>query len=336
MTMTAIAAIEHEIGATGLLSIRIREGSAHLRAVEGTAVRVHDANGTAEASFEIDRGVGSLALRSGGSRGDGYRRGHSAVLVVEVPIRATVVVESASGDLLADGLLGDQRYRTASGDVTLRDVAGRLAVEVVSGDVDATVVDDAALSVRTVSGDIALRAATILLLRASTTSGDLRIAGRLTGDGPFAIETVSGDSTLALAGDVRVETHTVAGDIRSDLDTRVDGGPGRRVLIVGGGGPTLTVRSMSGDVRLVRPTAVMRPATPPLPEEPGSPEVPDMPYASDIPHGQDPARMAEAPTDAIEAARLSILQALERGELDVAEAGDRLEALDGPEVSTDA
>ena len=58
-------------------------------------------------------------------------------LDIEVPVGATaVIVEGSSADLAAIGLRGEQRYRTASGDIELHGVGGRLAIEAVSGDVD--------------------------------------------------------------------------------------------------------------------------------------------------------------------------------------------------------
>ena len=163
------------------------------------------------------------------------------------------MIEAASGDIEADGLLGDQRYRTASGDVTLRAVSGKIDLEAVSGDVDITAIGTADVVARTVSGDLALRAATLSSVLATTTSGDVKIAGLLAGPGPFSIETVSGDALLAPAGDVRVEMTSVTGDLSSEFE-----GPsvsrGRRSLEIGRSGPAVTFRSMSGDLRVVQPT----------------------------------------------------------------------------------
>lgn len=313
MTAPTMVALEHEIGASGLLVIRARGSAVRLRAVDGGTARIH--GDPPVDAMDIDHATGSLSIRAGrgGIVDNGRRRWGPPDLTVDVPIRATVVVETASGSITVDGLLGDQRYRTASGDIELREVAGRLSIEAMSGDVKATIVDDVEVTARTVSGDLALRAATIGSLKASTTSGDVRLAGRLAGPGPFSIETVSGDSLLALAGDIRIELQTVAGDIRSEIEATSEGGRGRRIVTVGTTGPTLRMRSMSGDVRLVRPSAVTRPAPvgPVLGGEPA-----------------DAADAAETEADA-DAARLAILRALERGDIGVAEATSRLEAIDG-------
>ena len=313
MTTSTGSVIEHRIGAEGLLAIRIRDGEVRLRATDGEVARVRDVNDhDLNDMLAINTGEGSLSLRSG--RGfefvigpiSGRRGGRSEPeLEIELPRRASVVIEAASGTIEVDGLLGDQRYRTASGDVTLRAVSGKINVEAVSGDVNVTATGTADVVARTVSGDLALRAATLASLVATSTSGDLKIAGLLSGPGPFSMDTVSGDALLAPAGDVQVEMTSVTGDLSSEFD-----GPsvsrGRRSLTIGRSGPAVTFRSMSGDLRVVRPVAV---SASPAPEPP-------MP----------PANAAIAA--AYEAARLRILRALERGEIDVAEAGRRLETLD--------
>jgi len=189
--------------------------------------------------------------------------------------------------------------------------------------------------IRTVSGDVEIRAATVRSLTVSTTSGDLKLAGHLAGPGPFAIETVSGDGLLAPAGDVRIEMTTLSGDLSSNIGDRVQGGRGHRSLSVGTGGPSLTFRSMSGDLRVVRPSAVPSPsradrkAPPPAP--PAAPQAPEPSpaVATDEPIPMPaPAAQNGAIAAAYDAARLRILLSLERGEIDVAEAGRRFEALD--------
>jgi len=349
MTVATGSSLEHEIGADGLLAIRLRDGDVHLRAVDGGTVRVRDVNGRSlDGMFAVEAAAGSLSLKAGrgleiivGPRS--IRRGagrHVPELEVEAPRGATVVLEAASGDVEVDGLLGDQRYRTASGDVVLRAVSGRLSVEVVSGDVEVSATGEAQVTVRSVSGDVAVRAATLSALQVTTTSGDLKVAGRLSGPGPFAIETVSGDGLLAPAGDVRIEMTSLTGDLASELDGEQVSDRGRRILTVGSNGPLVTFRSMSGDLHVVRPmpvsTGVPEPLRPPI-----APRAADAPLAL----AATVAPLAPAPTvapvrpsangaiaAAYDAARLRILQSLERGEIDVAEAGRRLETLDDGDI----
>ena len=348
MSTTVIHTIEHDIGIDGVLEIRIGDGDIRLRGVEGTTVRVTgDPGDDLERQLTVDRGSGSLSIRPGrlGAFGETWHPGRIPDLAIDVPRGATLVVESSSGDISGESFTGEQRYRSASGDIRLRDVTGHLTLEAVSGDVDATLTGEAAISVRTVSGDLALRAATIASLRATTTSGDIHIAGRLDGRGPFSIESLSGDALLALAGDVRVDLQTVAGDLRSEIPGRSESRPGRRSMAIGTGGPTLSVRTMSGDVRIVRASPVSgdEPADPDrladgtrheaprdVPGLDARPTVPGPESPPTVVVSQRPAAGGEVPNlaDAASDARMAILRALERGEIDVAEAGRRLEAVD--------
>ena len=333
MTTTAIgASLEHPLGAEGLLSIRLRNGDVRIRGVDSDRVSIRDADGhDLSAMFAVDLGEGNVSLRS--TRDGG---GSSPVLQIDLPRRATLVVETTSADIEVDGLAGDQRYRTASGEVQLRAVTNRIAVEAVSGDIDVVATGEAEVSVRTVSGDVALRAGTLRSLQATTTSGDLKVAGRLLGPGPFKIMTVSGDMLLAPAGDVRVEMATLSGDLASELDGLTETRRGHRSLRVGSGEPLVEFRSMSGNLSVVRPTAVPARATL------SGPAGPDLSAsASDTPTERLPTRAPanDAIVTAYEDARLRILRSLERGEIDVEEAGIRLESLDrgpgGPAVPTD-
>jgi Toastrack DUF4097/SHOCT-like domain len=333
MTTTAIgASLEHPLGAEGLLSIRLRNGDVRIRGLDSDRVRIRDVNGhDLSGMFAVVLGEGNVSLRS--TRDGG---GSSPDLEIDLPRRATLVVETTSGDIEVDGLVGDQRYRTASGEVRLRAVTNRIAVEAVSGDIDVVATGEAEVSLRTVSGDVALRAGTLRSLQATSTSGDLKVAARLLGPGPFKIVTVSGDMLLAPAGDVRVEMATLSGDLESELDGLTESRRGHRSLLVGSGEPLVEFRSMSGDLRVVRPAAVPAPTTP-AGEAVPDPSAP----ASDTPTERLPtsAPANGAIAAAYEDARLRILRSLERGEIDVEEAGLRLEALDrgpgGPAIATD-
>jgi hypothetical protein len=333
------ASLEHPLGAEGLVSIRLRDGDVRIRGVDSDRVTIRDVDGRdLSGMFAIVLGEGTVSLRS--SRGLDRSRAVGGRLTpdldIELPRRATVVVETASADIEVDGLAGDQRYRTASGEVQLRAVTNRIAVEAVSGDVDVLATGEAEVTMRTVSGDVALRAATLRSVQATTTSGDIKVAGRLLGPGPFRIVTVSGDMLLAPVGDVRVEMATLSGDLASELDGLTESGRGLRSLRVGSGEPLVEFRSMSGDLSIVRPTAVSARTTLSGDAAPDASAPP-----SDAPTERLPATAPAngAIAAAYEDARLRILRSLERGEIDVEEAGLRLEALDrgpgAPDASSD-
>lgn len=332
-TETQDGVLSHRIGPDGLVVLRVHDGTIRLRGVSGEVVTVRAADGGAIEGLEIEPGDRSLSIASrrgfdflgpdflGLGRRDRAGRGRTKDLRLDVPAGAAVLVEGASADVDVRGMHGDQRYRSASGDLVLAEVRGSLTIEAVSGDIEIGTDGPSTITARTVSGDLDLRAGSMAELRATTTSGDLHITGRFDGDGPYAIVTVSGDATLAPLNDVRIEARTITGDIDSELPSRRDDAVGRRALIIGSGGPTITFRSTSGDIRVVAangpsrhtPTEQTVPPAPPAP--PATAARPDVPAAP---------RAATEDDDP----RLAILRALERGDIDVAEAGRRLEELD--------
>jgi hypothetical protein len=309
------ATIEHRIGPTGRLSVKVADWDLVLASSPDDIARVRGADGQAlPDDLEIERGADSLAIRQP-SRfpGDGFVLGAQAGgrrLAIEVPAHAAVNVESASGDIAANGLRGDQHMRTASGDLRLDAAAGDVTAETVSGDISVGVEGSVGLAIKTVSGDVSVEGGRVERVRLATTSGDVRLTSEL-GPGPHAIMTVSGDAILLSNRGLRITAVTVAGDLKSDLPHTSEGGPGRRSLVVGDGATELQFRSVSGDLRVMDPAAA------------GNGRIPAAPR----PTASQPSPVNEP--DATEATRLDILRALERGEIDVAEATNRLATLDG-------
>jgi len=247
---------------------------------------------------------------------------------------------------------GNQRDRTASGDLHLEDASGRIDINAVSGDVLLQLAGSVELGAKTVSGDIRVEGGSLVSVRAQTTSGDIRLDSPLGGRGSHAIETLSGDVTLVAVAGLRVEARTVSGDLTSELPHRSEGRAGRRVIVVGDGAAELAFRSVSGDLRIRgadsaddRRPAVPLPPRPPVPPLAPKPPLPglfdDVSTLSRVDAPADgPAAGGDEPApDALAEERLGILRALESGELNVAAAMGRLAELDGREdasVSTGA
>ncbi|MGZ6313906.1 MAG: DUF4097 family beta strand repeat-containing protein, partial [Candidatus Limnocylindrales bacterium] len=172
-------------------------------------------------------------------------------------------------------------------------------------------------------------------LEIHTMSGDVRVEAPLLA-GTHRVETVSGDAVLVGVDGLTVEASTISGDLATDLPHRISGGPGRRTMVVGDGAAKLAVRSMSGDLDLVhgQPQGGLPglPAAPRLPVAPPAPPPPGRPGRAAPPTPAPPSAAAVA--DPREGGRLRILLELERGEIDVDEAGRRLAKLE-EEVSDD-
>jgi DUF4097 and DUF4098 domain-containing protein YvlB len=327
---TRPASIDHAIGPTGQLTVKVATSDIRLRPSSDDHVHVRSADGgPLPDDVKIETGVNSLSIRQVGrflGVSLSFGEARSVALEVELPTMAEAVVQTASGAVTSTGLHGEQNYRSASGDIRLERAGGRIATETVSGDVTIGVDRTIELSVKSVSGDVAIDGEMIERLRLTTTSGDIRLVSSL-GAGPHAIETLSGDALIATDSGVRIQARTISGDLRSDLPHSSDGMIGRRSLTVGDGAAEMSFRSVSGDLLVVDPAAarIGSPGgsavpTPPIPPT-AIPPMPAMTAAIVTEPVAPPAR----PSDD---RRLEILRALERGEIDIAAATAQLGLLD--------
>jgi hypothetical protein len=305
------AAFEHAIGRRGRLTIRLASAELRLRAGDDDRVIIRTSDGNAFPDrLVIEPVEGGLTIREKDVFGLTFGIGRRTVqLDIQVPAEAELGIDTASGWIETDGLRGEQRFKTTSGEVRLRRASGAIELGVVSGDATIDLDGAASLTVRSVSGDLEVRGGRIDTLRLATTSGDIRVDSELSSGADHSIETLSGDVEVLADGGVRVDARTVSGDLSSDLPHRTEGRMGRRALIVGDGATRLSFRSVSGDLRIHDRSGAM--PTPPT----GHPSAAPMP----------------APPAPADDERMTILRALERGEIDVAAAMARLAELDGDE-----
>lgn len=324
-TFVRTQAIEHKIGSSGRLNLSVTSADVVVRGVEGGEARI-GANFQIRASSEeeadrvfadiqmvVEKRDGVLTVEEPDEHGGltgmvgrllGGRGRIDLDVTVEMPRHGELRLEGVSGDVNVDGLTGEGRYTTVSGDLSMTHMGGELRMNSVSGDV--TVRGDGPLSVRgdTVSGDLSVIAPVINGMRANAVSGDIELEGQLAMGEEYRIDTVSGDFVVGLLGGASFEVRGISTDVSSDLDHRIEGPRDRRRITVGSGGPTVLFNSMSGDLSIRRPRRLDR--TIPLPPPAPTPPPP-------------PARPAPSAED-----QLAILQALERGEIDVDEASRRL------------
>lgn len=331
-TFVRTQSIDHTIGPSGRLTVKLTSGDVTVRAVPGGDVHVRAnyeiraaseeeaSRAFAEGQLQVDGGDGYLNVEepedpsSLGALVGRFLSGREHIELnvnVEMPEAAELRLDVVSSDVNVDGLRGEQRYKTVSGDLTLTRGGGAVRVNSVSGDV--TVRADRHISIRAdgVSGDLHLVAPLIRALRANSVSGDVDVEGQLASGAEHRVDTVSGDVSVGLLGGANFEVRGISSDVVSDLDHRLEGRQDRRRVIVGAGGPDFIFNSMSGDLSIRRPRRLDRLA--PQPPEPPSP----------------PAPPPAAPLTAEE--QLEILQALERGEIDIDEATRRLSGASGDE-----
>jgi DUF4097 and DUF4098 domain-containing protein YvlB len=358
-TLERTETLTHRLGSDGLVTIKAVGGTIRARGIDGEEahvtvvyrIRAHD-QASAERALEtgrvqIERGERWLEIETPERRlstglawlFSGARV--NADISVELPWGSTVRLETISGGIEAVSLTGDQKYRTISGDVRLWSVGGPVDAGTVSGSFMLDKGLDVWLRASTVSGSVRARAEHFRSTSISSTSGGMTIAGAFDPAGQHKADSISGGMDLMPFSGLTVELKSVSGSIRADAQTRVEGGRGNSRAIFGDGLAHMRVSSTSGSLRLSVPpqagsdasTAAgdssfgSAPAAAPSASE-ASAESSEPTATESWTAGTD---TDEAPIELVEDTagsdedELAVLYALERGEIGVDEAADRLE-----------
>jgi hypothetical protein len=170
-------------------------------------------------------------------------------------LKGNVDLESGSGDMKLARLTGDMHFQTGSGNVTGRELAGPLRAKAGSGDI---VVDETAagdVEIRTGSGNITVKGINGGF-HAEAGSGDIH--GQGLPKNLWSVRTGSGNVTLQVpseaAFDVDISSASGSVTMGHPVTTTVQGRVQEsRKSVVGkvrGGGPTISVHTGSGDVRV--------------------------------------------------------------------------------------
>lgn len=197
-------------------------------------------------------------------------------LRVQVPKDSELDVSSVSANVTSAGVLGTQRLKTVSGDITAEIGAADIEVKSVSGSLKLRGKGQPAkLHVSTVSGDLELKhaagdleattvsgEATVELdpahsVRLRSTSGDVTFEGRLVRGADFDAQSVSGDLKVRAGSEdgFEFEAASVTGDISDCFNVEAQRtsqyGPGHKLNgSRGSGGGHVRLKTMSGEIEL--------------------------------------------------------------------------------------
>ncbi|MDQ2805937.1 MAG: DUF4097 domain-containing protein [Chloroflexota bacterium] len=279
-------------------------------------------------------------------------RAGSVPLDIQVPHRCAVTVRTASGDIQVSAVQGNVFIQSAAGDVQLREIEGSVLVKGASSDV-AIARLRGRLGLRTISGDLQVRETELAALSVGTVSGDLTLDAVLYPGADYDFQTVSGDLDLRLPADTKaaVEFETISGDFECRLphQSNRQSRRHRQIAINGGGDLHLRIRTTSGDVQIGGNNAQAAGGPPPAwatapadseasmtrafsPAESAAAQaavVGDTFRVDSDPAPTQRLRAEAAPASPRPSAEMSILEAIERGELTVDEGLRRLAELAG-------
>jgi len=198
-----------------------------------------------------------------------------AQLSIRVPAGSRLDVNTVSADVSVNGVRGEQRLQTVSGEIS-SDIAADVEAKSVSGSVvlrgdnkpavvtvttvsgDAQVLRAAGeIVANSVSGALNLEVDQITRARARTTSGDLQIHGTLKKDARVDAETISGEINLDFKETVNAEfeIESFSGEIDNCFGQKAQTthkyGPGSELNFKqGDGSARVRVQSLSGDIRV--------------------------------------------------------------------------------------
>ena len=266
-------------------------------------------------------------------------------IAVEVPrlIGGRIEVHSANGDVHVEEFTGEIALNTMSGDLHVDRTGGNHTLQSANGDLR---IEGASgrLIARAASGDVRVNSAQIDRFEIQTASGDILVDATLAGDGPFRAQTASGDVRLtvrrpAVRGAEPAATLTflsVSGEAHVATPFR-QAGRGRWQSGAGERGPQIDITTVSGDLNaaIAATESAVAAGSGRTPYQDDMPPAPSMPVApadgsqrEREPVNTDARPDAARPTAPDSAERLAVLEAVERGEIDVEEALRRLDVAD--------
>lgn len=178
------------------------------------------------------------------------KRGKTEEMLQDIPIKVDsnpdhLVIDTTT---MRDGVnvslrirvpreLGNVKLTTTNGSIRMSDISGLIDVETMNG----------SISLDNVTG----------VARAHTTSGSISAEiNSIAQNQPVSFTTTSGSITLEIQSDINanLEASTMSGSIRMDSDFGISvqrSGSSRRASgQIGAGGPTLTVTTVSGSIRI--------------------------------------------------------------------------------------
>lgn len=201
-----------------------------------------------------------------------------STLVVKVPARSSINVNTVSADIEVHSVTGAQRLQSVSANVSTESGAEDVECKTVSGDLrvngngqkgmltlttvsgDATVTRvSGEVNGSTVSGNFTLGLGELTRSRVRLTSGDLSLAAYLPADGRLDVESISGDVRLDFAPPVNTEfdVSSFSGDIETCFGPKAqrtdEYAPGKELRYAEGKGTgRVRVKTLSGDVSLCK------------------------------------------------------------------------------------
>lgn len=207
----------------GRVEIENLKGRIQVSAWDRNEVKVTGTLGDGVEKLEVEGDRGNLSIkvqypeRSGWSRKD---RTGPTTLILHVPLRASLDIESVAAEVHVDGVApAELEIESVSGGIVVAGAPGQANIETVSGNQVLTLNSGGEVSAESVSGDITLRGRLKGELDLETVSGNVQVDSVGESVRRFSANSVSGDigARLGLADGGEIRGETVSGDFRLQL-----------------------------------------------------------------------------------------------------------------------
>lgn len=223
---------------------------------------------------------------------------------IRVPQACSVKINCVSSTATINGLEGEFEVHGVSGEINLANLNGKFDFNSVSGKITAENLEGP-LEMNNVSGKVQITDSQIPKMIGKTVSGSATIETPLT-EGPYEFKSVSGNMSVVTPEDTACTVYikSVSGSAKINLPvTSRSGVRNKQVVEVAGGGPEVSMKSVSGVLKVGSPNYVK--AEQPQPEKEVVPS----------------AAVVQSPKPAPQPkSQMQILQEIENGEISVDEA----------------
>ena len=206
------------LDARGHVEIANIKGLIQVRVWDKPEVRITGSLGEGVEKLEIDGDRENLSVRVKYPKRSGWGDGRSepTELILNVPVLASLSIESVAADVDVVGTAGESlSAESVSGDVVIAGAPQQADVESVSGDLRLTL-NSRDVSAESVSGDLQLGGRLDGEVRAETVSGSIRVDSKGQRLREVSAASVSGDTELhiGLADGGNLDAESVSGNIR--------------------------------------------------------------------------------------------------------------------------
>lgn len=207
--------------------------------------------------IEIEHSANNLVVRGvqepEGRRRDNIRVNHYVML--KLPRRINLSVNSISGWIRVGDVAGETQVNSISGSAIIGNVGGKLQVSSISGSLDVGNVGEDA-RVNSISGSLKLGEVNGYL-NASSISGSLNAALLSLSPQGLRINSVSGSVEIRFKDEINADFSAdgVSGDVNLDVPNVIRDSEEKSSNVrarIGAGGTPITIKSVSGNIRLTR------------------------------------------------------------------------------------